>query len=182
MVSASPPGGIYPLSVEVTLTCTDPDNDCQSIFYTLDDSAPTDDGGRHLRSPSNPVSLDMSVIAVFRTSQTDDGAFWNAPALIGAEVSGRTVDWALGLSSGQVHMKAQRGDGFGARSGTSSANALSGSAGQCGARRGISVLGLRRGLLSPTCGDCSRFRSQCATQPTAPTTKATICSSLHPHW
>ncbi|MGI9303546.1 MAG: chitobiase/beta-hexosaminidase C-terminal domain-containing protein [Gammaproteobacteria bacterium] len=234
--SASPAGGDFDVPVQVTLSCTDPDNDCQSIFYTLDGSEPTtasieftgpfvlnetttlrfiaidaagnmspvvtqtytigivatpapggvienlqlwlradvgtdatldgdavanwldqssnannavsagstgtepslgvdalnfnpvirfsDDGGRYLRSPSNPISLDMSVIAVFRTSQTDDGVFWNAPALIGAEATGRTADWALGLSGGQLHMKAQAGDGFGARSSASSADAL----------------------------------------------------------
>ncbi|MGI9304856.1 MAG: ImpA family metalloprotease, partial [Gammaproteobacteria bacterium] len=191
-VSATPASGDFDTPVQVTLSCSDPDNDCDAVFYTLDGSEPTtasirftspfvlnetttvraiatdlqgntspvatetyttailgiaapggvsdnlqlwlkanmgtdavldgdvvarwpdqsdnandavtagtvgtapslelnefnfnpvirftDDGGRHLRSPSNPVSGDMSVIAVFRTSQTDDGVFWNAPA------------------------------------------------------------------------------------------------------
>ncbi|MGI9302516.1 MAG: ImpA family metalloprotease [Gammaproteobacteria bacterium] len=234
--SASPAGGDFDAPVQVTLSCTDPDNDCQSIFYTLDGSDPTSasieftgpfvlqedttlrfiaidtagnvspvvsetytisavatpapggvienlqlwlradvgtdaaldgdavaswldqsskannavsagatgtepsleleefnfnpviryglDGNRYLRSPVNPVTDDLSLIAVFRTFQTaGSSVFWNAPALISGENPG-AADWALGLNGRQVHLKAEFGDGVGLGSGRDDADGI----------------------------------------------------------
>ncbi|MGI9301499.1 MAG: DUF11 domain-containing protein, partial [Gammaproteobacteria bacterium] len=85
----------------------------------------TDDGGRHLRSTLNPPSDDLSLIAVFRTTQRDGtGRHWSSPALIGGQRSGRETDYSLGLSGGQSHFKALNVSGLGTRSGSDEADGV----------------------------------------------------------
>ncbi|WP_422007735.1 T9SS type A sorting domain-containing protein [Roseivirga pacifica] len=78
---------------------------------------PNSTANSYLESASSPVTGDMTLLAVFATTQNEGtGEFWSSPALIGAESSGTTADFALGLSGGQVHAKIAAGDGLGTRS------------------------------------------------------------------
>jgi hypothetical protein len=78
---------------------------------------PGNTNNSYLESASNPVTGDMTLISVFATTQSEGTAeFWSSPALIGAEASGTTNDFALGLSGGRVHAKIAEGNGLGTRS------------------------------------------------------------------
>ena len=82
-----------------------------------------DDGQSFLETQRNDVTDDMTVLAVFKTTQSESStAFWNTPALVGAEASGLQNDYSLGIADGQPLFKAIAGDGFGARSTTSFAD------------------------------------------------------------
>lgn len=67
---------------------------------------------------SNNVAGDMSLIAVFETAQNQgtDNDIENTPALIGAEVSSVTNDYALGVRQGQIVFNAANTNGYTAES------------------------------------------------------------------
>lgn len=70
-----------------------------------------------LRTASNPITGDMTLISVFSTTQNEGTTeFWSSPALIGAEAGGTVNDFALGLSGGRVHAKIASGNGLGTQS------------------------------------------------------------------
>jgi len=71
-----------------------------------------------LRIPSAPAATppadDFTLIAVFRSTQTDSSANWyNAPALIGGENLGTVNDMGLGINDGRLWFKATSGNTFG---------------------------------------------------------------------
>lgn len=70
-----------------------------------------------LTTASRPAQDDMSLIAVFSTTQTDAGAeHWQAPAILGADHGNTGANYALGHSNGRVLAKIENGDGVGAQS------------------------------------------------------------------
>jgi len=73
---------------------------------------------------TNNVSGNMSLIAVFETAQNQgtDNDIENTPALIGAEVSSVTDDYALGVRQGQVVFNAADNNGYSAESAATTYN------------------------------------------------------------
>ncbi|MFT7149032.1 MAG: hypothetical protein ACI82Q_000888 [Nonlabens sp.] len=70
-----------------------------------------------LTTASRPAQDDMSLIAVFSTTQIDAGAEqWQAPAILGADHGNTGANYALGHSNGRVLAKIENGDGVGAQS------------------------------------------------------------------
>ncbi len=70
-----------------------------------------------LTTGSRPAEDDMTLIAVFSTTQTDAGGqHWQAPAILGADHGATGANYALGHSNGRVLAKIENGDGVGAQS------------------------------------------------------------------
>jgi hypothetical protein len=76
---------------------------------------PNSNNASYIRTGSNSVSGNMTLISVFKTGQTAGTAndFVNSPALIGANVTASTADYGLGMDNGTIWMKASdNGDAF----------------------------------------------------------------------
>ncbi|MBO3698908.1 hypothetical protein [Roseivirga sp. E12] len=72
-----------------------------------------------LTTSTNPATDDMSLIAVFTTTQSDASGFsatFDSPAFLSNEDGGGGNLYALGHSGGQVHSSLIAGTGFGAQS------------------------------------------------------------------
>lgn len=78
---------------------------------------PGNTSNSYLKTASNPVSGDMTLISVFSTTQNQGNtSFTTSPALIGADVTASINDFGLGLSAGRVHAKIAAGIDLGTRS------------------------------------------------------------------
>jgi hypothetical protein len=78
---------------------------------------PASTAASYFTTASNPLTTDMTLIAVFSTVQTDGGnAHWNSPAIIGADHGTTGDNYALGIDAGRVHAKIESGDSYGAQS------------------------------------------------------------------
>ncbi|MCE7996544.1 MAG: T9SS type A sorting domain-containing protein [Roseivirga sp.] len=83
-----------------------------SVQFT--DQSSTDNA--FLTTSSNPATGNMTLMAVYSTTQSDaGGAHYNSPAILGADHGTTGNNYALGMSSGRLHAKIGNGDGFGAR-------------------------------------------------------------------
>lgn len=81
---------------------------------------PNSTNASFMRNTTNTVEGDMTLISVFKTGQSDGTAndFVNSPALIGADNTGSTRDYGLGIENGNVFMKANITTGFTAETST----------------------------------------------------------------
>ncbi|WP_208503970.1 hypothetical protein [Roseivirga sp. E12] len=71
-----------------------------------------------LRTSTIPATGDMSLIAVYSSSQTDassNTAAYDAPTLVSTDDSNPGANYSLGQSAGRVHAKIITGDQYGAR-------------------------------------------------------------------
>ena len=81
---------------------------------------PNSTNASFMRNTTNAVTGDMTLISVFKTGQSDGTAndFVNSPALIGADNTGSTRDYGLGIENGNVFVKANITTGFTAETST----------------------------------------------------------------
>ncbi|WP_139135311.1 T9SS type A sorting domain-containing protein [Roseivirga sp. 4D4] len=71
-----------------------------------------------LRTSTIPATADMSLIAVYSSTQADesgDNAAYDAPAFVSTDDSNPGANYSLGQSAGRVHAKIITGDQYGAR-------------------------------------------------------------------
>ncbi len=107
-------GGGTPVEPTYTLVA---DNFNPAIAFT--DQGSQNSTNSWLTTSANPATDDMTLIAVFSTTQTDATGFnqtFDAPAFISNEDGGGGNLYALGHSAGRLHASLLAGTDFGARS------------------------------------------------------------------
>lgn len=107
-------GGGAPVEPTYTLIGT---NFNPTIAFT--DQGSTNTNNSWLTTATNPATDDMSLIAVFSTTQTDASGFsqsYDSPTFLSNEDGGGGNLYALGQSGGKVHASLLAGTSFGAQS------------------------------------------------------------------